>query len=110
MTPSAKRQAIALLVSEHRVSVVRACQVVRLARAAWYRLPPGPLVRDAAVVEALTDVVAAHGRWGFWKCYDRLRLLGKAWNHNACTGSTAPCGSTGPAAPAGGCPGGPACR
>jgi hypothetical protein len=46
VTPSAKRQAIALLVSEHRLSVVRACQVARLARAAWYRPPPDRVVRD----------------------------------------------------------------
>ena len=81
MTPSAKRQAIALLVTEHHLSVVRACQVVRLARAAWYRPLPDRLTRDAPVVEALTDVVAENGRWGFWKCYARLRLLGRQWNH-----------------------------
>ncbi len=37
--------------------------------------------RDAAVIAALTDVVARYPRWGFWKCYDRLRLEGAAWNH-----------------------------
>lgn len=26
-------------------------------------------------------MVAAHGRWGFWKCYHRLRLDGRRWNH-----------------------------
>ena len=38
-------------------------------------------MRDAPVVEALNAVVAKHGRWGFWKCHDRLRLQGHAWNH-----------------------------
>jgi len=38
-------------------------------------------VRDAPVVEALNAVVAKHGRWGFWKCHDRLRLEGHPWNH-----------------------------
>lgn len=80
MTPSAKRQAIALLVTEHRLPVRRACQAVRLTRAAWYRPPPAPLVRDAAVIEALTGVVATSPRWGFWKCFARLRLLGHPWN------------------------------
>ncbi len=81
MTPSAKRQAIALLVSEHRLSVLRASQVVRLARAAWYRPPPNRLVRDAAVIDALTALVERHGRWGFWKLFDRLRNTGHWWNH-----------------------------
>jgi putative transposase len=81
VTPSAKRQAIALLVTVHRLSVQRACRVVRFARAAWYRPPPALLGQDAAVIEALTGVVAQHPRWGFWKCYQRLRLLGHGWNH-----------------------------
>jgi len=38
-------------------------------------------VRDAPVVEALNAVVAKHGRWGFWKCHDWLRLRGHQWNH-----------------------------
>jgi putative transposase len=32
--------------------------------------------RDLEVVEALMRVVERNPRWGFWKCYDRLRLLG----------------------------------
>jgi len=30
---------------------------------------------------ALLAVVEQHGRWGFWKCFDRLRLDGHGWNH-----------------------------
>ena len=37
--------------------------------------------RGAAVIEALQRVVAANPRWGFWKCYDRLRLDGHGGNH-----------------------------
>lgn len=81
MTPSAKRQAIAQLVSTHRLSVVRACQVVRLARAAWYRPPRDRLERDRPVIDALTAQVEQHGRWGFWKLFDRLHNLGHPWNH-----------------------------
>ena len=80
MTPSAKRQAIAALVG-HRIPVARACRLVRLARAAWYRPPPAPLVRDAAVVTALTALVDRHPRWGFWKCFGWLRQHGHPWNH-----------------------------
>jgi putative transposase len=40
-----------------------------------------PAVRDAAVIDVLQALVAEHGRWGFWKCYDRIRLDGHPWNH-----------------------------
>jgi putative transposase len=30
----------------------------------------------------LQDVVDKHARWGFWKCFDTLRLNGQWWNHN----------------------------
>ena len=52
-----------------------------LSRAAYYREENRLAARDAPVVEALNAVVAKHGRWGFWKCHDRLRLQGHAWNH-----------------------------
>ena len=71
--PSAKRQGAALLVGDHRLPVRRACRVMRMSRAAYYR-PPGPASRrDAAMTAALTDVVARYPRWGFWKRFDRLR-------------------------------------
>ena len=35
MTPSAKREALAVPVQDHGVSVRRACQAVRLSRAAY---------------------------------------------------------------------------
>ena len=66
---------------DHRLSGQRACRVVRLSRAAYYRPPRSRVRADAAVIAALTAVVADHGRWGFWKCFDRLRLQGHRWNH-----------------------------
>ena len=38
-------------------------------------------VRDTPVIEAFNDIVAKHGRWGFWKCHERLRLNGHEWSH-----------------------------
>lgn len=83
MTPSAKRQAVAILQDPHGLSVVRACGAVGLSRAAYYR-PPAEglrLERDRPVIDALQAVVRENTRWGFWKCFDRLRLDGRAWNH-----------------------------
>ncbi|MBA4143951.1 MAG: IS3 family transposase [Nitrosospira sp.] len=69
------------LVQEQELSVKQSCQVVSLSRAAYYRETKIASVRDAAVIEAFNVVVGKHGRWGFWKCHDRLRLDGHAWNH-----------------------------
>ena len=66
---------------EHHLPVQRACRVVRLSRAAFYRPPVLPARRDAAVIAALTDVVARYPRWGFWKLFDCMRLEGRRWNH-----------------------------
>jgi len=65
VTPSAKREILA----------------VRLSRAAYYRPRRSRLLRDTDVVTALNDVVARHMRWGFWKCFYRLRRAGHGWNH-----------------------------
>ena len=69
------------MVTQGGLPVQRACQAVGLSRATYYR----PLVdwarRDAPVIVALTTLVAAKSRWGFWKCFDRLRLDGQWWNH-----------------------------
>ena len=81
MTPSAKREVVAALVQEHRIPIRRACQAVRRSRAAYDRPPRSRLTRDADVVTALNDVVARHSRWGFWKCFYRLRHAGHRWNH-----------------------------
>jgi len=37
VTPSAKREAVGLMTTEHGLSVARACRAVRLSRATYYR-------------------------------------------------------------------------
>ena len=51
-----------------------------LSRAAFYRPAPSS-DRDDEVIEALNQLVEKHPRWGFWKCFHRLRRLGHSWNH-----------------------------
>jgi putative transposase len=80
MTPSAKREAAARLVTEFRFSVQRACHVVRLSRAAYYRPPQPALERDAPVIQALNALVERFPRIGFWKCVDRIRRHVFPWN------------------------------
>ncbi|WP_417903582.1 IS3 family transposase [Caldimonas brevitalea] len=81
LTPSAKRQVVQVMTDEHHVPVKQACALVGLSRAAYYRKPVHGPMRDGEVIQALNDVVGRNGRWGFWKCYQRLRLDGRAWNH-----------------------------
>jgi len=65
----------------HRVPIKRACLAAGLSRAAYYQVAKDRLVRDGELIEALNGVVERNGRWGFWKCFDRLRLDGRPWNH-----------------------------
>ena len=72
---------IQTLVRESGISILRACQAVSMSRAAYYRQGVDRVGHDAPLIDALNKVVAKHGRWGFWKCHDRLRLDGHGWNH-----------------------------
>ena len=54
---------------------------MQLSRSSWYREPPQQHVRDQSVIDALNAMVEKRPRWGFWKCFDRLRLDGHPWNH-----------------------------
>jgi putative transposase len=81
VTPSARREAAAVLVREHRLSVQRSCRIARLSRAAYYRPPQAAMERDLPVIEALNATVERHPRIGFWKCVDRIRRGVFPWNH-----------------------------
>jgi putative transposase len=70
-----------VLVTEHHLAKTHACRLAGLSRAAYYRPPADRSEADAPVIEALNTLVGRHGRWGFWKCHQRLRLDGHPWNH-----------------------------
>ena len=69
------------MVEEPALSITRSCAVAKLSRAVYYRSQLDSAQRDDAVITALNEVVAKHQLWGFWKRFDRLRLLGHGWNH-----------------------------
>lgn len=58
--------------------MVKACDIAKLSRKAWYRGDPAEKVdkKDAPVIEALNKLIAEHNRWGFWMCFHRLRQSG----------------------------------
>ncbi len=76
-----RRAVVAILVEEHHRSIQSACQIARLSRTAYYRPRRAREDDDAPVIAALTALIAKEGRWGFWKCRNRLRALGHPWNH-----------------------------
>lgn len=64
---------------QYRVSVVKSCEVVCMSRTAYYYEPI--LSNDDDIIGALNKLVEKHHRWGFPKCFKRLRKLGYRWNH-----------------------------
>jgi putative transposase len=66
---------------ERGLAVSKACAIVGLSRAAYYKRPEPAAQRDGPVIEAINAIVEVNPRWGFWKCFDRLHLEGRRWNH-----------------------------
>ena len=64
---------------QYPVSVVKSCEVVCMSRTAYYYEPI--LSNDDDIIDALNKLVEKHHRWGFPKCFKRLRKLGYRWNH-----------------------------
>lgn len=81
MTPLAKRQAVAALVTDHQLPIQRACRAVGLSRAAYYRPVQDAAARDAPVIAGLNAVLEKAPRAGFLMCFDRLRRMEHPWNH-----------------------------
>jgi putative transposase len=81
VTPTAKRAAVECLVSEHQLSRSKACRIVGFSRSALYKPTVDWAAKDAPVIAVLNEIVAQRSRWGFWKCFHRLRADGYGWNH-----------------------------
>ena len=67
------------LQAQFGVSIAKSCQVVKMSRKAYYYKPKR--TDDSDIIEVLNNIVEKHQRWGFPKCYKRIRKLGHHWNH-----------------------------
>ena len=80
--PVVERKALAQqLQAQHGISIVVSCQIVCISRTDYYYVPK--LNDDEAIVDKLAELTDKHTRWGFPKCYKRLRKLGYVWNHKS---------------------------
>lgn len=64
---------------EHRLSVLQAARLTRLARSTITYIPRPR--QDDRWIELLGELVEKHPGIGFWKCYRRLRHMGYTINH-----------------------------
>ena len=72
-------------VAKFGLTVSKACELFGLSRTTYYSQSESRRIqRDAALIEALNKVVEKHSRWGFWKCFNKLRMDGNRWNHKRC--------------------------
>ena len=78
--PVAERKAWALdLQTRYNSSIVMSCEVTGMSRSAFYYQGKG--TDDGEIIAALNQLVEKHQRWGFPKCFKRLKAMGYGWNH-----------------------------
>ena len=70
-----------VMVQDHQISKAKACKIVGFSRSAFYKSTVDWAAKDAPVIDALNEIIAKRARWGFWKCFHRLRSDGHVWNH-----------------------------
>ena len=67
------------LQQQHGMSVRQACGLVKLSRSV-YHYQPTPR-DDSEIVDALSQLLESHPRFGFGKLFVKLRKAGWRWNH-----------------------------
>ena len=67
------------LQAQHNVSISLSCLVSGISRSAFYY--GHKKTDDSDVIDVLNNIVKNHQRWGFPKCFKRIRALGHKWNH-----------------------------
>ena len=61
------------------LTIALSCAIVGLSRCAYYYQPK--LQDDSMIISILNTITDQHLRWGFPKCFNRIRKLGYKWNH-----------------------------
>jgi putative transposase len=56
------------------LSILKACLLTEISRASFYRKPKDWRKTNAAVIDAIHQVLKKSPRAGFWKCYGRIRF------------------------------------
>ena len=71
------------MVNDYCLSKAKACKIVGLSRTVLYRPKVDRMERDGGVIAVLNEILSqrSRARWGFWKCFDRMRLDGYRFNH-----------------------------
>lgn len=75
-----KRHCADLLVTSG-LSIIKACLFIGISRSTFYRPERDWRKADAAVIDAINEVLKKSPRAGFWKCFGRLRFKGYPFNH-----------------------------
>ena len=78
---TAEKRAAAEALVETGLSITKACGLIGLGRASYYRKPKDWREADSAVIDAINQILAKVPRAGFWKCYGRMRRRGYRFNH-----------------------------
>ena len=79
--PAQTRAVVHGLTHAHVRPLSRSCHCVGLSRAAWDTPPKVWMVRNAALLAALSLLVERHPSWGFWTCCTLLRKQHPHSNH-----------------------------
>lgn len=67
------------LQAQYKASIVTSCEVVGISRTAYYYKAKSS--NDDEIIDASTQLIERHHRWGFPKYFKRLRKIGHHWNH-----------------------------
>ena len=78
---TAEKRAAAEALVETGLSITKACGLIGLGRASYYRKPKDWREADSAVIDAINQILGKVPRAGFWKCYGRRRGRGYRFNH-----------------------------